>query len=259
MLRTSGYVEVGHVAPVHALLDGEVEHRLLVAVLNAGDTCLVALLVVELHGLDNADGYVLERRLHVAEHELLAVQQNLLHHLAIDRDVAVVVDLGTRYALDKLLNRRALRRAVSIGVIDQRVLLHDDLCGTARYHRLAQHDCVRRHNHFAQLLVLVAPQRHLALDGLETYRRNLQPVDAVSRSHDREVSPNVGHRSAHEGRVTLSEQLYRRLHKRLFQFCIIHRAADRQSTVFVTCLSLNAQYGQHHECQHHSYFSCHLC
>ena len=56
VLCTASQVEVGHITAVHTFLDGEVEHGLLVAVLDTGDACLVALLVVELHALYNADG-----------------------------------------------------------------------------------------------------------------------------------------------------------------------------------------------------------
>ena len=55
VLGTAGQVEVGHVPAVHALLDGEIEHCLLLPILNTRDTSLVALLVIELHVLDNRD------------------------------------------------------------------------------------------------------------------------------------------------------------------------------------------------------------
>ena len=58
VLRSSGKVEVGHVASVHAFLDAEIEHGLLLAVLDAGDACLVTLLVIEFQVLDNAYGNV---------------------------------------------------------------------------------------------------------------------------------------------------------------------------------------------------------
>ena len=41
VLGTSGQVDVGHIATVHALLDAEVEHGLLLAVFDAGDARLV--------------------------------------------------------------------------------------------------------------------------------------------------------------------------------------------------------------------------
>ena len=55
MLGTAGQVEVSHVSAIHTLLDGEVEHGLLLPILNTRDTSLVALLVVELHILDDGD------------------------------------------------------------------------------------------------------------------------------------------------------------------------------------------------------------
>ena len=53
MVRSACQVEVGHITTVHAFLDSEVEHGLFIAILNASDACLVALLIIELHTLYN--------------------------------------------------------------------------------------------------------------------------------------------------------------------------------------------------------------
>ena len=234
VLRATGQVEVGHVAPVHAPLDGEVEHGLLVAVLDASDAGLVTLLLVELHVLDDAHGQVLQRRLDVAEHELLAVEQNLRHRLAVESNIAVVVDIGTRHALDELLNGRALGRADGLGIIDERVLAHHHLGGTARDHRLLQHHALGLHQQVAQFLVLVAAQRHLAHQRLEAHRRNLQAEGAARRSFNREVSPLVGHRTAHERAVVGPEQLDGGMGHRLFHLGIHQMAADGQRALLLS-------------------------
>ena len=111
------HIDVGHVATVHALLDGEVQHRFLVAVLDARDAGLVALLVVELHVLDNRNGYVLQGGLRVAQHEFLSVNQYLLHRLSVDGDISVLVDVGSRHSLDEFLNGGALWGAIRFGII----------------------------------------------------------------------------------------------------------------------------------------------
>ena len=117
MLRTSGNVEIGHVATVHTFFDGKVQHRLLLAIIDTGDTCLVALLFIELQVLNDAEGNVLQCRLHVAQHKLLAVKQNLLYRPTIDGDIAILVDLGTWNALDEFLNGRPLGGAVGVRII----------------------------------------------------------------------------------------------------------------------------------------------
>ena len=205
VLGTAGQVEVGHVAAVHTFLNSKVEHGLLIAVLNAGDAGLVALLVVELHVLDDVHGQVLQRRLDVAEHELLAVEQNLLHLLAVHGDVAVLVDLGARHALDQLLDGRALGRSVGFGVEHQRVLAHNDLGCTPRHHGLLQHHGLGRHHEVTEVVVAVVAQRHLALNRLKAHRRNLQPINSVRRGLDSEVTAQVGHRTTHKRTVLRSE------------------------------------------------------
>ena len=237
MIGATGDVEVSHEATVHAFLDCEVDDGLLLAVLNTSDASLVRLLVVELHVLDDVNRNVFQSRLHIAKHELLAVKQNFLHHLAIDGDVAVFVNFGSRNTLDKLFDGRALRRTIRIGIIYQCIFLHDDLCRTSRNHHLLQHISLGSHQQVAQFLTAVVAQRHLALYRLVTHRRHLQPVDAVRRSLDGEVTLHVGDRTPHEGRIPLAEQLHRGLHHRLFQVGILHIATDRQSPVVAFRLS----------------------
>ena len=215
MLGAAGKVEVGHISAVHAFLDREVEHGLLLAVVDARNARLVRLLVVELQVLDDADGDVLERRLHIAEHELLAVEQNLLHLLAVDGDFAVLVDIGTGNAFDELLDGRTFRGAVGLGIVDDGILAYDDLRGTASDDGLLEQDALRLHQQVAEVLVLVAPQRYLALNGLVPQRRDAQTVGARSRCQHVEVAAFVGHRSSYEGTVGSGEQLDGSLYHRL--------------------------------------------
>ena len=155
MLRTCSQIEVRHIATVHTLLDGEVDNRLLLTILNTRDTRLVALLVVELHVLDNVDGDVLQGCFYVAKHKLLAIKQNLLHRFAIDGDITVLIDLGTGDALDEFLDRRTLGRTVGIWIIDQRILFDNDLCGTTCHNSFFQQDGLRRHEQHTHILTLV--------------------------------------------------------------------------------------------------------
>ena len=145
MLCTGSQVEIGHKATVHTLLDGKIDDRLLLAILDTRDTCLIALLVVELHVLDDIDGNIFQGRFHVAQHKFLTVEQNLLHGLAVNRDITILIDLGTRDALDEFIDRRPLGCTVGVRVIDQCVLLDNNLCGTACHDSFFQHDRLGRH------------------------------------------------------------------------------------------------------------------
>ena len=93
---TCSQVGIQHDTFVHALLNAKVEHRLFLAVIHATDACLVALFVVGLDTFYDARRQVLQRRLRVTGHKLLAVDHDLLHLLAVDGDFAVIVNLCTR-------------------------------------------------------------------------------------------------------------------------------------------------------------------
>ena len=121
-------VGIGKHTTVHTLLQTEVEHRLFVAVVNARNLCKVALLVVSLNLVDNACRQILHGSLGVAHHKLLAVHLNLLNLLAVDRNLAVVVNLCAGQTLHQLLNGRAFGCAERRGVIHKCILLKHNLC-----------------------------------------------------------------------------------------------------------------------------------
>ena len=168
MLRAGCEIDVGHDTLVHATLDAEVEHGLLLTVLNAADAREVALLVVGLDAVDDVRRQVLEGRLRVARHELLAIDENLLHLLAVDLDGTVVADLCPRQALDELLYHRALGR------------------GTL------QHDGIGLERDGAGMEVLAVADGELLGIGLEAHIGNLECVFAVARSLDGEAAVDVG-------------------------------------------------------------------
>ena len=169
MLGTACKIEIGHITAVHTFLDGKVEHRLLVAVLDTRYTGLVTLLVVELHILNDGDRQVLQRRFRVAKHKFLSVDEDLLHLFAIDGDITILIDLSARHTFDEFLDGGALRRAESIGIEDECILLDDDLCSTARDDSLLEHNALRRHEQCAEFLVLVTTQGHVTLYRLKTH------------------------------------------------------------------------------------------
>ena len=207
----------------------EVEHGLFVAVFNARDTGLIALLVVELHVLDDGDGQVLQRRLCVTEHELLAVDEDLLHLLNIDGDIAVLVDLCTWHTFDEFLDGRAFRGAVGIGVEHEGVFLYDDLCCTACNDGLLEHDALRRHQQRAEFLILAAAQGDITLDVLEPDGGNFQSEGTVVRSLDGEVTFIVTDSATNEDRVGDGKQLDGGLCHRLTKLGVNELAADSEA------------------------------
>ena len=106
MLGAATQVEVGHVAAVHTFLNREVEHGFLLAILDTGDTRLIALLIVELHVLDDAHGDILECRLNIAQHKFLSVEENLFHSLSVDGDITLLIHISPRHTLYQFFNTR---------------------------------------------------------------------------------------------------------------------------------------------------------
>ena len=156
VVRTYAYIGIEHKALVHTFLNAEVEHRLFLTIIDTADTCLVALHVVGLHTLYNIGGQVLQRCLGIACHKLLAIDHNLLHLLAIDGNLAVIVNLGTRQSFHQLLQHSTLRRSVGRSIIDKGVGLDNDLRRLTGHHGIVQHHGIGLHDHGAHVEVLVA-------------------------------------------------------------------------------------------------------
>ena len=106
------------------------------------------------------------------------------------------------------------------------------MCGTACDDSFLEQDALRLHKEVAEVLVLVAPQRYLALNGLVSQPRDAQTVGARSGCQDVEVAAFVGHGSSDEGAVGSGEQLDGGLYHRLFQVGVEQLSADGKPTVF---------------------------
>ena len=226
MLGAATQVEVGHVATVHTFLNREVEHGFFLTILDSGDTRLIALLIVELHVLDDAHGDILQRRLYIAQHKLLTIQQNLFHLLTVDGDVAIFINFGTWNALNQLFDRRTLGGAVGFGVIQDGVLLHNHLCCTTGNHSLLQHDTLGFHEQIAQILINVATKGDLTLDGLVAYRRDFNAVGATGGGRQIEITTFVTHSTTYKRTVGGDKQLDGGLHHRFLQLGITHLTAN---------------------------------
>ena len=80
---------VSEPAVVHVFLDGQVDHGLVFAVIDSGETRGLALAVDHLNLLDHVRGEILRRHLRIVGKKLLAVDQDLGDSLASRRDRTV--------------------------------------------------------------------------------------------------------------------------------------------------------------------------
>ena len=232
-----GEVDVGEESFVHAFLHAEVEHGLLFAVVDARDTGQVALLVVGLHLVDDGGGEVLQRRLGIAGHKLLAIHEDLLHLLAVDLDRPVVADLCAGQHLDQGLDGRSLCHAVGGGVILEGVILEHDLRGLGGDRHLAQHMLVGLEREGADLLVLAASDHDVVADRAHTDERDLEDVAAVARGGKRKAACVVARRARDVGAVR-SQQLDDGVAEGLLVLAVDERARDG------LCLGRDAHQGQ---------------
>ena len=141
-LRTRTKVGICEEAPVHARLDTEVQHGLLVTVVDTRHAGKIALLIVGTNIIDDVCRQVLHGCLCVTRHEFLTVNENLFNRLTIDGDLAVVIHLGTWQFLHQLLSNTTLRGTIGGCIIDEGIFLHRHLRGLGRCRYAFQHDCI---------------------------------------------------------------------------------------------------------------------
>ena len=225
MLSAHAAVDVGKHAAVHAAFQSEVEHHLFVAVVNAGDTAQVALLVVGLDAVYDGRGQVLDGCLRVAGHELLAVDLDFLHLLAVDLDVSFIIDLGAGELLYQLLDNRAFRGAVGTRII------YDSIVFGGHFSHVLHHLCAFQHH-------------GIGADGKRTHLHGIAPADGdvliqrlvahVGDTHDvgsvfgcrqLELSVSVGYCIGSQGAVLALQQGYRSLDYGFFLVIVNHATA----------------------------------
>ena len=195
-------VEVQAPSLAHPLADGEVEHGLLLAVVDTRDTGVVALAVVGLDLTDHAGFQVLQGCLGVAAEELFLVDQDLLDLLTIDLNGTFLGDLGTGELLQQSLEVGACGHTEGVGVIDEGVGLHFHLRGLGGDHGvLQQPGIVLQHNLSQQHTAVLLRQVQRAPRGLVAYIRNTQQVVADLETADAESAVFFGGLTGHLGAV----------------------------------------------------------
>ncbi len=189
VLGANAEVGVSHRATVHALTQAEIDDRLLVAVVNAGDTSQVALLVVGANALHNVGGQVLHSRSGVAK--LFAVDFDLRHRLTIDLDVAVVVDLSAGQTLHQLFHNRAFGGLKGIGIIYNCVALRIHAGLVLHHYHLLQYVAVSTQSNSAEILRLAGNGDRLHVGSI-AYASDAQQETSVVRCRSLEVAVKVG-------------------------------------------------------------------
>ena len=229
VLRASGHVGVAEPAGIHLLLHGEVEHGLLLPVVDAGDAGQVGLLVISLQVLDDVHGQVLQPGGHVAAEELLAVHHYLGHVLAVYLHVAVVVNLGSGQLLHQLFEHGSLGGAVGRGVVLQRVLHDLHLRGLAHDHRFAQQHGIRLHLQRAHLLrTRGGGEPEGKVTALVAHVGHLQQIVAHLGTRQDKGTVGRGGHARHKRAVGQSQQLHTGLDYRLAGV-VYHTARHRPS------------------------------
>ena len=221
---------------IHTFLDGEIKHGLLLAILNACDTGLITLLVIELHILDNGNGQVLDGRLDITQHKLSTVEQDFLDFFSIDSDISILINFGSRHTFNQLLNRGTLGRTNGFGVKDQRILSSDDLSRTSCDHCFFQQDTFRSEQQSSQLLILIATEGHLTFQHLITYRCDAQFIRTIRGSLNTKDTPDITHGTTDKRTVRCRKQLNGSLYHRFLKVCIQQLSANRES-MFIFFLS----------------------
>ena len=223
VLGAVGSVEVAYPSFLHALLDGEVEHGLLFAVVDAGDAGVVALLVVGLELLDELGGQVLQRHLRVVLEVFLAIDHDFGDALAVYLDGAVVVYFCSGKLLDEFLEHGALGQAVGIGIEDEGVGLHLHLSQLGRHLSFLQHLAVLLEGDGAQVDALVVLwQSDIAVVRLEANVADAQDVVACLDGWKLELSLEVRRDAGSLCAVLGLQQHHRGTRQRLVQRAVLN-------------------------------------
>ena len=124
---------------LHAFLDGEVDHCLILAVVYAGQSGLLALAVYHLHFRYGLGGEVLGGHLGVVAEEFLAVDEDFRYSLAVGRDASVASHFHARHLLEKVFHHCVVGGVEGVGVEFDGVFLGYDCRLHSFYYELPEH------------------------------------------------------------------------------------------------------------------------
>ena len=119
--RAKASLDVGQISAVVFALQADVHHVVFLLHVVAYHLALLGRLVVDLDVLDGEVGQVVEHHLVVALEEVLAVECQVVYLLAVDVDVAVVLEFGSRHLSDESVEHRSFRQVEGRGIVDDGV------------------------------------------------------------------------------------------------------------------------------------------
>ena len=180
----------------------KLEHKVVVAIINARQARQVAFLVVGFHLVNHIRRQILHYRLIVARHEVATVHLETFHLLAIDGDATVVVNLRTRQHFDERLYDRTFRHAKRIGIKNHCIILHNHLRHIGCHHSLADDHSLSLHSHVAQCQGSAVALRQAFRQRLIAQERSLQHIGTRPYSTQHKPTGLVGKRADNEGRIS---------------------------------------------------------
>ena len=136
VMHAIAHVGIGLQAATGTALRHKLQHKVVVTVVDTRHPAQVALLIVGLHLVHHVRRQVLHHRVVIARHKVATVHLEAFHVLAVDADLAVLVNLCARQGFHQRLNHRTLGHLVGVGVIHHRVVLDDHLLHVSRHHYL---------------------------------------------------------------------------------------------------------------------------
>ena len=136
---------------VHAFFHGQVDDGLVIAVVNAREACQVTLAVNDLQLVDHLGRDVFAGHSGVIAEELLAVDKDFLHFLAIGRDLAVTAHFHAGQTLQEVLDHGIGLGLIGIGIELYGVFLNDNRALDTHNNGLLKHDGIGIHRHHADI------------------------------------------------------------------------------------------------------------
>ena len=111
--------DITHIASIILTLQLHIHHVVFLLYVVTNELTLLGALVKDLQFLDGVVGQVVEHHLVLTLEEVLTVERQIVHLLAVDIDITVVFELCPRHLTDQSVEHRAFRQVESRGVIHQ--------------------------------------------------------------------------------------------------------------------------------------------
>ena len=178
--------------------------------------------------VDHVSGYILRRDSGVVIKEFLAVNQYLLHLLAVSGNFTVAAHFHAGQALEQVLNHGIGLSLVGVGIKFHGVFLDGNGCLDAHHHGLLEQNGVIGHLYHTHIHVAAVAAHAHALDHVVVaYVAELQVVVSGLHFLDVKHAVLVGHHAFHQCAVLVGlEQLHSGLNERQRVIGIYQQTVD---------------------------------